>query len=293
MLRAMDPASEPLSCQAACLAAGEPLAGTASDAPWFAAISWPKPLWHADKVALSEGLPAQIGALEKSAKQSGRKLQLRLFQRAGATSRERVEVLCADFAARRSASLRDVAAAEAAAVVSAFLEGREVGPPLASPLALVCTDGKHDACCGKLGRSALLALRAEGVDAVEASHLGGHRLAANCLALPTGRLYGRVGPEHAAALAHALRHDAVYLPCYRGRSGLDELAQVAEAAALGRFPSAAAAEVGDRNATTVQVELRDGEGVRRVEIACGRRSFRAIASCGDSEPETRERWVAL
>jgi hypothetical protein len=150
-------------------------------------------------------------------------------------------------------------------MVSAFLAGDAHAPPLDSALALVCTDGKHDACCGKLGRSLVAALRADGrVEAAEVSHIGGHRLAANCLALPSGRLYGRVGALDAPALAESIRHDRVLLRCYRGQSGLSELEQVQEAAALA--------------------------GARNVRYT--RRAFSAIASCGDAEPERRERWVA-
>jgi len=277
------------TCSEASLAAGEPLAGTASDARFFAAVSWPKALWHHDKVALSEGLPASLRELEKSAWQSGQKLQLRLFQRAGFVSTDLLEIVCADFGARRTAHSRSVPAEASAKTIADFLAGETSGPPLEAPLALVCTDGKHDACCGKLGRSLVAALRADGrVDAVEVSHLGGHRLAANCLALPSGRLYGRLGVLDVPALAEAIRHDRVYLPRYRGQSGLGELEQVAEAAALARLPAGAPISLGRPEP--------DGDGVRvlagGVAVRCARRTFSAIASCGDAEPERRERWVA-
>jgi hypothetical protein len=155
---------------------------------------------------------------------------------------------------------------------------------------LVCTDGKHDACCGKHGRSLFLALRAAGVDAAEASHLGGHRLAANALVLPGGELYGRVEAADVPALIEALRHGRVYERCYRGRSGLAEAAQVAEGAARARFPAArvlAVAPAGD----TLRVELRDGDTARRIEVRCAVRAFRGLGSCGDAEPERRERRV--
>jgi hypothetical protein len=187
-----------------------------------------------------------------------------LFQRAGAVSTSEVEVVSADFATRRTAHHRAVPAPHAAGLVAAFLAGDAHAPPLEQPLALVCTDGKHDACCGKLGRSLVAALRADGrVEAAEVSHIGGHRFAANCLALPSGRLYGRLTVLDAPALAEAIRHDRVYLPRYRGRTGLGEREQVEEAAALG----------GD------------------AAVQCTRREFSAIASCGDAEPERRERWV--
>jgi hypothetical protein len=277
------------TCSEDSLASGEPLAGTASDARFFAAVSWPKALWHHDKVALSEGLPVSLRELEKAARQAGQKLQLRLFQRAGAVATSDLEIVCADFATRRTAHHRGVPAEFSGEVIAAFLAGDPHAPPLEAPLALVCTDGKHDACCGKLGRSLVAALRADGrVDAVEVSHVGGHRLAANCLALPSGRLYGRLGVIDVPALAESIRHDRVYLPRYRGQSGLGELEQVAEAAALARLPAGSTIELG--------APEPDGDGFRvcagGVVVRCTRRAFRALASCGDAEPELRERWVA-
>jgi hypothetical protein len=277
------------TCSEDSLAAGEPLAGTASEARYFAAVSWPKALWHHDKVALSEGLPESLRELERTARKKGHKLQLRLFQRVGVVSTDALEVVCVDFGARRSAHHRDVPAQHCAELISAFLAGDANAPPLEAPLALVCTDGKHDSCCGKLGRSLVSALRADArVEAVEVSHIGGHRLAANCLALPSGRLYGRLGVLDAPALAESIRHDRVYSRCYRGQSGLGELEQVAEAAARSRLPAGQSIELG--------APEPDGDGFRvsagGVVVRCVRRAFSAIASCGDAEPEKRERWVA-
>lgn len=285
-----------MPCSESCLAAGEPLAGTASDARFFAAVAWPKALWHPDKVALSEGLPKAIGELEKRAKQSGQKLQLRLFQRAGGAATDMLEILCADFASGRTAHLRGVSAEAGAEHVARFLAGDGAAPPLDHPLLLVCTDGKHDLCCGKLGRSIVAALRADGrIEAVEASHLGGHRLATNCLALPAGELYGRVGTADVPALVESVRHGRVYLPRYRGRSGLGELAQIAEAAALARLPGAAKIRLGtessDGDARVVPVELKDGDAIRRLAVRCVAHVFIGLSSCGDAEPERRARFV--
>jgi sucrase/ferredoxin-like protein len=277
-------------CSEACTRAGEPLAGTASDAPLFAALGWPKARWHADKAALSDGLPPAVGELERTAKRAGRKLQLRLFDRGGAAAGEGVEVVCADFEARRTLAARAKDAGAAAALVSAFAAGEAAGPPLAAPLVLVCTDGKHDRCCGKLGRSLLQALRGA-VDVAEASHLGGHRLAPNCLVLPSGRLYGRVTEGDVPELVASIRHDRVYAPCYRGQSGLSELEQVAEAAALAHCPDGRARRF-DVAAPVVRIALADRGTERALEVECAQREYLAIASCGDAEPERRARWQA-
>ena len=277
--------TDPDTCSGASLAAGEPLAGTASDAPLFAAIAWPKARWHHDKAALSEGLPPGVGALEKAARAAGQRLQLRLFERSG--SEPGVEVLCADFGSGRSLRARAPDAEAAVREIERFVAGEESKSPITEPMVLVCTDGRHDRCCGKLGRSLAMALRGS-VEVAEASHLGGHRLAANCLVLPTGELYGRVTPADVPDLVQAIRNGRVYLPCYRGRTGLSELAQVAEAAALARLPRARAVTVTpSANGATVT-----SAGVT-LQVTCERRGFTGIGSCGDSEPETRDRWVAV
>lgn len=279
-----------VACSEASASAGEPLAGSASDAPLFAALAWPKARWHHDKAALSEGLPASVGALEKAARARGRKLQLRLFARSG-EAQPGIEVLCADFASGRSLARHEPDAERAAQAIAAFAAGEDSGPPLAAPLVLVCTDGRHDRCCGKLGHSLLAALRGQ-VDVAEVSHLGGHRLAANCLALPSGRLYGRVTAADAPALVEAVRRGAAYLPRYRGRSGLDELSQVAEAAALEHCGGARELHIGapDLSGGLSRVPVTVGE--LRLEVTCERRTYLGIGSCGDAEPERRERWVA-
>jgi hypothetical protein len=277
------------SCSEASSAAGEPLAGTASEAPLFAALAWPKARWHADKAALSEGLPATARELEKAARASGKKLQLRLFARGGAPQ-PGVEVLCADFANGVTLARREADAEGAVRVIADFLAGKARGPVIAAPLALVCTDGRHDRCCGKLGQSLLVALRGS-LDVAESSHLGGHRLAANCLVLPSGRLYGRVRAADVAPLVEAIRHGNVYLPCYRGQSGLEEAAQVAEAAAIAQF-GARAFRIDATGESGGELRVSVSAGELALEVTCERRTFLGIGSCGDAEPETRERWVA-
>jgi hypothetical protein len=279
------------ACSEASSASGEPLAGSASDAPLFAALAWPKARWHHDKAALSEGLPAAIGGLENTARAGGRRLQLRLFARVGAPAQPGVELLCADFANGRSLARHEPDAERAVQAIAAFVAGDDSGPALAAPLVLVCTDGRHDRCCGKMGPSLVAALR-DSIDVAEASHLGGHRLAANCLVLPSGRLYGRVTSADVPALVDAVRRGGVYLPCYRGRSGLDELAQVAEAAAIAHCGAAADFRIRPPELRAAEARVSVGAGDLQLEVTCERRTYLGIASCGDAEPERRERWVA-
>lgn len=107
----------------------------------------------------------------------------------------------------------------------------------AEPVYLVCTHGRHDACCALRGRPTVAALAALRPGQVwETSHVGGDRFAANALVLPSGLLYGRVGVEDAAGLVASVEADEVHLELLRGRVGLAPVVQAALAfghAALG------------------------------------------------------------
>jgi hypothetical protein len=97
-----------------------------------------------------------------------------------------------------------------------------------APLFLVCTHGRHDACCALRGRPLAHALhRARPGRVWETTHLGGDRFAANLLVLPTGDLYGRVSPLAAAELADRVDAGEVVAGLMRGRIGLPPLAQAA------------------------------------------------------------------
>jgi (2Fe-2S) ferredoxin len=93
---------------------------------------------------------------------------------------------------------------------------------------LVCTHGRHDACCALRGRPATAALAALRPDRVwETTHVGGDRFAANVLIVPSGHLYGRLEPADAPALVEAVESGAVLFDRLRGRAGLAPAAQAA------------------------------------------------------------------
>jgi hypothetical protein len=104
-------------------------------------------------------------------------------------------------------------------------------PPVevdSAPVFLVCTHGRHDACCALRGRPLALALnRARPGRVWETTHLGGDRFAANLLVLPTGELYGRVPPAAAPALADRIDAGEIVPEIMRGRIGLSPIAQAA------------------------------------------------------------------
>src|SRR4029079_18832655 len=99
------------------------------------------------------------------------------------------------------------------------------------PLLLVCTNGKHDACCANEGRPVIRSLVAAVVpDVWETLRVGVDRFAANVVALPWGVYLGRVKPEEAPAVAEDLRAGLVDLDHYRGRSCHSSVVQAADLA---------------------------------------------------------------
>ncbi|MBW2415040.1 MAG: hypothetical protein JRG76_11075 [Deltaproteobacteria bacterium] len=287
-------------CRDDCLRSGEPLAGTAgAPAAWFG-ISWPKPRWHPEDKARSDGLPPALARLEAAQRDAGRKIALRLFQREARPSTDRVEVFA--FRPReRALETAHLALEDLAPRLERWLAGEGVFEPCSERLLLVCTDGRHDRCCAEHGRPLLESLRAvtRGHDAwtvLESSHIGGHRFAANCLALPEGHLYGRLAPADAAPLFAAVSQGEVWKPGYRGRLGLSEPEQAAEAWLCGRFPDAASIETrpaeGEDETRRVPAVVHWRGDKREVVVSLATRPFGALESCGAAEPVARTRWIA-
>ncbi|WP_328331998.1 hypothetical protein OHA70_12885 [Kribbella sp. NBC_00382] len=82
------------------------------------------------------------------------------------------------------------------------LAGRDPGTPSPDPIYLICTHGRHDACCAIRGRPAAAALSAAFPDRTwECSHIGGDRFAANLVFLPHSLFYGHVPTTEAVTLA--------------------------------------------------------------------------------------------
>jgi hypothetical protein len=114
------------------------------------------------------------------------------------------------------------------------------------PVFLVCTHGKRNACCARLGAPLAPALANRHPGPVwETTHVGGHRFAANLVILPHGLYYGPVGVGPAAAAIDAYQRGAVVVDRYRGRAGqarADQEAEYARLAEAGVLPLALSAE---------------------------------------------------
>lgn len=159
------------------------------------------------------------------------------------------------------------------------------GRPVDGPLLLVCTHRRRDACCGRRGVPVFNALRHHvAADLLwRSSHHGGHRFAANVLALPAGIQLGRVEPSDAERVAAVLADGRIPLDHFRGRTLHAPVVQAADAAVR--------AELGADRVADVRLVEHDGSRVRLqtprglVEVEVAERPGPALpASCG-AEPE--------
>jgi len=97
------------------------------------------------------------------------------------------------------------------------------------PLFLVCTHGRHDACCSIRGNQvSRIACAHPEAPAWECSHIGGDRFAANLVCFPHGVYYGRVTPADVVGLMDDYARARLSLDHYRGRCCYPFAVQAAE-----------------------------------------------------------------
>lgn len=211
-------------CSAASLGVAEPLAGTAPHALTWVAVEEPGP-WGRDALHDSP-LPDALRATLRQFKEVGIGVVLirRHDQRTPVHERT---VLVARTAPggtllRRG---RTVAGDELATWDRQALAAGQLpafGETSREPVVLVCTHGKRDACCARLGRSFVEALltvaSAQAGQIWECSHIGGHRFAAVTLTLPHGIVHGRLTAEDAPRVVEALESASVLPDSMRGRT---------------------------------------------------------------------------
>ncbi|MCW5873651.1 MAG: hypothetical protein KIS88_03285 [Anaerolineales bacterium] len=156
------------------------------------------------------------------------------------------------------------------------------------PILLVCTNGQRDACCVLHGIAVYNALHAQfGPVVWESSHHGGHRFAANILALPSGRSYGRLRAHNATTVAQAIAEGNVPVQYCRGYTAWPEPAQAAELLLRQQLGHTAATGIrllesqpGGENRWTVRLQAADAEHSLTVERVEG---APVHASCGDEK----------
>lgn len=103
------------------------------------------------------------------------------------------------------------------------------GEIITSPLFLVCTHGRRDKCCAKLGYPLYKALHDSNKDSVwQSSHVGGDRFAANLVCLPHGLFYAHVTETTGQRIIEEYQAGRIVLGKYRGRVCYSHPVQAAE-----------------------------------------------------------------
>ncbi|RVT84341.1 sucrase ferredoxin [Rhodobacteraceae bacterium CCMM004] len=296
---AADP-SAPAFCTEHSAAAGEPLAGWGAHDAATVLIRWPKAKWR-HSLRIAGGMDGGVRAAIARVVAAGRRVNLidrKPYDGDGIAVFLMPEAVRIDIAAAELPAVLDAVGGEP----SRLDRFRPV--PVAAPLVLCCTHGKHDRCCAKWGFALYKAVAAEAeargqdFDVWECTHLGGCRLAAGLLVLPALRKYGRLVPADAASLLAAEARGHPYVPRYRGASTLNPAAQAAEVAALGAVAPAGcySPQVAELGGTGRARRFAVTVGGRVVQVACRPGQVRSYGACDDlraAKPlEAKEIWQA-
>jgi Sucrase/ferredoxin-like len=164
----------------------------------------------------------------------------------------------------------------------------DAGERLGGPLVLVCVHGRRDPCCARLGVPVFDALAADVAPQLlwQSSHQGGHRFAANVLALPAGISLGRVAPESASAVAAQLRAGQIPLEHFRGRTIHPPPAQAAETAVRSRLGLRALGDVRVLEVDSSRVALQTPDGLLDVVVETTEGPSRPESCAAEPVPAT-------
>jgi hypothetical protein len=221
--------SDVRQCSIAARARGDDLHATAPPAHGFLLLEVPGP-WGPDLLPAC-GLPLDIArTLKASADKAGLRLLLirspGMHPDLGGTRRWAVVAIGGFTRWGRWTDGADLLRIDVGGEYGASVAE---GPAGQLPLALVCTQGRHDLCCATEGRPVVAAVaRRPDVDVWECSHLGGDRFAANLLWLPSGHLFGGLSATTVDVVVQAALTGSVVLTHFRGRCGDVPAAQAAQ-----------------------------------------------------------------
>ena len=210
-----------MSCSELSLAAGLPLAGTAGRAERWLLLEHRSP-WGQDGTDDS-GLPEALVAWFREIDD-----RVHLIRRPG-----RPQGPPLAFAGRTTESGGSLVRLPIDRIEDVLdVDPARDGIPVEGPFVMVCTHARRDVCCGTYGVPVYNALRRHVPKELlwRSSHQGGHRFAANVLALPEAVQLGRVEPGAAAEVARALAERRIPLRFYRGRTLHAPEVQAADAA---------------------------------------------------------------
>jgi hypothetical protein len=170
------------------------------------------------------------------------------------------------------------------------LAGNDRGTPSAEPVYLVCTHGRHDACCAVRGRPVAAALAAAYPERTwECSHIGGDRFAANVVVLPHSLFYGHVPPARAVELAKQYDAGVVVPDLLRGSGAFIPPVQAAQHFARTAGHSPAIGELLPEQVEQVagnrwRVLLASSNGPISVEASAHLDTVDARLTCAGSAP---------
>jgi hypothetical protein len=176
------------------------------------------------------------------------------------------------------------------------LAGNDRGTPSVEPVYLVCTHGRHDACCAVRGRPVASALAAAYPDRTwECSHIGGDRFAANVVVLPHSLFYGHVPPARAVELAKQYDAGTVVPDLLRGSGAFIPPVQAAQHFARLAGQSPAIGELVPRQVQQVtgnrwRVVLASSNGPVSVEVSAHLETVDARLTCAGSSPSQARRF---
>ncbi|HEY2523233.1 MAG TPA: sucrase ferredoxin [Streptosporangiaceae bacterium] len=260
------------ACSTRSLAAGEPVAGTASYGRRWLLLEVAG-AWGPNAFRQSPELDPELGIRieHRAAAEGFRLLAIRRPGRARLDQgRRRWRWARVDCAPGQEAIRWGEAQGPAEYLTSVF---SEPGTLSADPVVAVCAHGRHDECCATRGRSVAEALAARDQATVwECSHIGGDRFAATLLLFPHGINYGRADTLDAGQMVAEYRAGRVMLAGLRGRSAFRFLEQTAQHAARRVFGNLRIGAYEPAGSTLTapgrwQVELADPPGRVRVELA--------------------------
>ncbi|MGC7101508.1 sucrase ferredoxin [Amycolatopsis lurida] len=253
-------------CAAVRLAGGEPLLATApeSEAAWLL-VEHPGP-WPA--VGPPAGLPGEVHRLWEAVERAG----IECYWIRPSRNRRTTPITVFTAGTRQGATwLERTTLGDLGGLtrldVAALIEGRPpgFGSRSSESVVLVCTHGRRDVCCARLGRPVVEGLRRRLPGQVwEVSHIGGHRFAANVVSLPDGVFHGGVTAADTAELADALVEGNVLPHRLRGRAGLPAAVQAAEYYARIGYGVRAVDGV-----VPLRQDRRSEDGTVRVELRLG------------------------
>ena len=263
-------------CSDLCLAAGEPMFGTAPRVDVWLLVEY-APVWRRKALAdndlsapVRDWLQAQVEGLEA----------LGLAVRPQFVRRPEIDTDRTTLFVARAGALYRFESVGYDAMRSLDLTRKDTLAERCTrvdePQYFVCTNGQRDLCCARYGLPAYRELRTlVGGRAWQTTHVGGHRFAPNVVVLPQGVLYGRVHPEDVPAFVAEVEAGGMAKTHVRGRSAFPPEAQAAEALLDERVLELVDTQDAD-------VVLRTPTGARRIGVARDR-DFDIVASCGDDE----------